>query len=423
MPIQLLIYNGINIILLLLLLPFLCLLALFSPKYRDGFLNRFGILPYAFKKAAAGKENIWIHSASAGEVKCVLELAENLRRKYPSAQIVFTTTGINGQRMIKNAVQNAVTCYLPLDICFFIKPLAWIIKPKTLVVVETEYWPNLFYFAKKEGARIVLVNGRFSSKSISRYRSIKSLIKKTFSYVDRFAMRSPEDAKTLISLGAEEKKVEVTGDLKYEIPVIDPAKKAGLEALLKPVLKDKVLVLGSVHAREIPYLFEVLKRVREKTQGISVIIAPRFLEELGAFTKMLDKEAVRFIQRSKVSGSSDKPEVIVLDTIGELSIIYGLGTVAFVGGSLVDGIGGHNLLEPVYLGKPVLFGPYAYNFKEMAGEVKLNLAGFQVKNPEDMALKVNEMLGNPSMLASIAGVSKAMLEKKKGSLLKTLELI
>ncbi len=423
MPVQFIAYNAAFLALLAACLPILPLLLLFFPGKREGLLNRLGFISFAFKAKVYGKKNIWIHSASAGEIKCALELAAELKKKYPASQIVFTTTGINGQRMIKNTVQNAVACYLPLDFYFFIKPLVKIIKPEILVIVETEYWPNLFYLAKRAGAKIVAVNGRFSESSIKRYRLIRPLIKKTFSFVDLFGMRSPEDAAALLFLGGEAGKIVVTGDLKNEIPVLEPLKKQVLEAVLKPVLNEKTVVFGSVHAAEIPQIKEVIKQLREKTPGVSVIIAPRFLEEIPEFVKMLEEAGVKYIRRSGLKSGSAKMEAVILDTIGELSLVYGLGTAAFVGGSFADGIGGHNLLEPVYFGKPVFFGPYAYNYKDMAEEVKLSLVGFKVKDAFDMAMKINDMLADTSLPAKIAEAAQVLLEKKKGSLAKTLALI
>ncbi len=423
MPLELLIYNGILFLLIVVFFPFFLFPAIFISKYREGLAGRLGFVSAAFKAKVCGKENIWIHSASAGEVKCVLELAEALKKKYPGSQIVFTTTGVNGQRMLKNAVKNAVTCYLPLDFHYFIKPLVNLIKPKILVAVETEYWPGLFYLSKRQGARVVLVNGRFSKKAVKRYRFISFLIKKTFFFVDLFAMRSSEDAATLLSLGAPGDKIVVTGDLKNEIPVVDLGKKAALEAVLTPVLKEQVLVLGSVHYREIPYFKDILKYTLEEKAALTVIIAPRFLEEAWAFVKMLEETGVPYIKRSSLKGGGNKTGVVILDTIGELSVVYSLASAAFVGGSFVDGIGGHNLLEPVYFGKPVFFGPYTPNFKEMADELELKLLGYKVIDASGLTMQVTAVLKDSALLKKIAEISEVFLESKKGSMIKTLDLI
>ena len=421
MPLQIILFNLIYIPVIIILFPFILLAALLSPKYRDGLLNRFGFIPAAFKARVRGRENIWLHAASAGEVKCVLPLAEELLKKYPGANIVFTTTGINGQRMLKKAAGGYHACYLPLDLYFPVRVLVNLIKPKLLVVAETEYWPNLFYLAKKQGAKIVIVNGRFSSKGVKRYTAVAPLIKKVFALTDVFAMRSEEDAKTLFKLGVPEEKVVVTGDLKYEKPLIDKDKKEALESALRPIVNESVIAAGSVHYKEAGELLKAFRVIKSKLPETTLILAPRFMEEIPAFVDRIEEEKFSYVKRQKPG--KQKVDIVILDTFGELTYAYGLCSVAFVGGSLADGIGGHNLLEPVYLGKPVLFGPFAFNFKEMEAEVKLNLAGFLVKNAEDMAVKVTDLLSSPAMLQNIEKAAAELLERRKGSLLKTVELM
>ncbi|MFH1075121.1 MAG: glycosyltransferase N-terminal domain-containing protein [Candidatus Firestonebacteria bacterium] len=421
MPIQIIIYNILYSTVILILLPFFVLAAVFVGKYRTGLLNRFGIIPYDFRIKVKGWENIWIHAASAGEIKCVLPLAEELVKKYPRANIVFTTTGINGQRMLKEVSRDIAACYLPLDLYFFIKPLVKLIKPKILVVAETEYWPNLFYLAKHQGAKIVIVNGRFSSKAVKRYSIAGPVIKKVFALTDVFAMRNQEDAEILSTLGAGREKIVITGDLKYEKPVVEKSRKEALETVLGPVLREKVLVLGSIHYKEAGEIFGAFRLIKALMPGVTLILAPRFMEEIPLFIGLIKTEGFSYAKRSKAGRV--QVDIIILDTFGELTYAYGLCSVAFVGGSLVDGIGGHNLLEPVYLGKPVLFGPYAFNYKEMEEEVKNNLVGFLVKDSADMAEKACGLLNNAAMLGNIEKASIEFLEKRKGSLFKTLELL
>ena len=393
MPIQIIIYNVFSALIVLIIFPFLLISAVFFEKYRSGLLNRLGLIPFAFKRKVEGFENIWIHAASAGEIKCVLSLAEELKKKYPSANIVFTTTGINGQRMLKKVLKDTPACYLPLDLYFFIKPLVNIIKPKILIIAETEYWPNLFYLVKKKGAKIVVVNGRFSAKAVRRYRYVNPIINKVFALTDVFSMRSQEDYETLLALGVDRKKIYISGDLKYEKPLIDEGKKKTLETALRPVLREKVMVFGSVHYKEAGDILGAFKLIKTETPDFTLILAPRFMEEIPAFVDFIEAEGFSCIKRS--SPGKEKVDIIILDTFGELSYAYGLCLAAFVGGSLADKIGGHNLLEPVYLGKPVLFGPYAFNFKEMEEEIKINLVGFLVKDAESLAERMNDLLNNP----------------------------
>ncbi|MCX5776303.1 MAG: hypothetical protein NTX32_01525 [Candidatus Firestonebacteria bacterium] len=421
MPLQLVIYNVLYLLLLLVLFPFLSVAALFFTKYKTGFLNRFGLIPPAFKKKVKGFENIWLHAASAGEVKCILPLVAELRKKYPAANIVFTTTGLNGQRMLGKAAKDIPACYLPLDFYFLLKPLVLLINPKILVVAETEYWPNLFYLAGKQGARLVVVNGRFSKKAVRRYRFTGPLIKKVFALTAAFAMRSREDAAILLKFGVSPEKIFITGDLKYEKPVINGDKKEALETALRPVLKEKIMVFGSVHYKEAGEILAAFKLIKAETPGITFILAPRFMEEIPALMALLEAESYFSVKRS--NPGKVKADVVILDTFGELSYAYGLCAVAFVGGSLAGGIGGHNLLEPAYLGKPVLFGPHAFNFKEMATEIINKPAGFLVRDSAELAAKAAELLANPLMLQKIRQAAFELLENRKGSLLKTLELL
>ncbi|MEI6846018.1 MAG: glycosyltransferase N-terminal domain-containing protein, partial [Candidatus Firestonebacteria bacterium] len=335
--------------------------------------------------------------------------------------IIFTTTGINGRRMLEMTSKDLNACFLPLDLYFLIKPLVKLINPKILVIAETEYWPNLFYLAKKQGAKIVVVNGRFSEKARKRYLSVAPVAKEVFALTDVFAMRSREDAAFLLTLGVANEKIAVTGDLKYEKPFIDREKKEALAAALGPVLKEKVIVFGSVHSGEAGEILKAFKLIRAEVSAITLILAPRFLEEISSFVSVIEAEGMSYTRRQ--TPGKEKVDIVILDSFGELSYAYELCSLAFVGGSLADGIGGHNLMEPLYHGKPVFFGPYAFNFKEMEEEVKINLTGFLVKDGGDLAVKTVDLLKSPLMLQNIRKATIEFLEKQKGSLSKTLELI
>lgn len=419
MRIILVIYNLVMVSILVIGSPIFFILTISSPKWKDGILERFGILKKTLKNRIRNTPNIWFHSASIGECKSIISLAKRIKDKF---NIVFTTTTLGGKKILKEYFSDSIIFYLPIDIYFFIKPVVKLINPKILIVAETEIWPNLFYLVKKNNGNIVIVNGRISKKSFKWYIKIKRIFSKVLYLVDKFGMRTEEDAKFIEKLGAKVNKIVVTGDLKFETFLINNSKQKEITDLIVPLCYDNIIVCGSVHLCEIKILLESFKTVLGKFKNLTLIVVPRFLEEVLKMENLITKYNFKYLKRSNISKNQDKYEIIVVDSIGELNYIYQIASLTFVGGSLSP-IGGHNILEPVFFGKVVIFGPFIQNFNEIAEEIKGNSLGFLVKNQEELVNKIIELLNNKNLLTEISIKSKQFLEKRRGAVYRNMEII
>ncbi|MFH1824687.1 MAG: glycosyltransferase N-terminal domain-containing protein [Candidatus Firestonebacteria bacterium] len=422
MQMILFVYNLVMISIFIMGLPIFFILIISLPKWKDSILERFGILKKPLKDKIKNNPNIWFHSASMGEGKSIVLLAKRIKDKFSKYNLVFTTTTLAGKKILKEYFSDSIIFYLPIDIYFFMKPVVKLINPKILIVAETEIWPNLFYLVKKNKGDIIIVNGRISKKSFKWYIKVKKIFSKVLRLVDKFGMRSEEDAKAIKELGAEPNKVIVTGDLKFEIFLINNSKQKEITDLILPRCCRHIIVCGSVHLCEMKILLESFKTILNKFKNLTLIVVPRFLEEVPEMENLIAKYNFKYFKRSNISRNKDKYEIIIVDSLGELSYIYQMANLAFVGGSLSN-IGGHNILEPIFFGKPVLFGPYVQNFNEIAGEIKGNSLGFLVRNQEELANKILELLNNKNLLSRISVESKQFLEKRRGVVCKNMEII
>jgi len=427
MQMSLFIYNFVMCSVLIIGFPLFLVLTILLPKWKDSILERFGILNRTLKDKIKNNINLWFHCASIGESKSIISLAKEIQNKYSKYQLVFTTTTWTGKKILKEYFNNSTVFYLPIDIYFFMKPVVDVVKPKVLVVAETEIWPNLFYLTKKNKGNIVVVNGRISRKSFKKYKMVKGILADVLNLVDMFGMRTEEDASFIKELGAEPDKVIITGDLKFESLLINDKKSKEIINLIKPFCYSNIIVFGSVHLSEMKILLDSFKSILDKFKDLTLIIAPRFLDEIPHIEDLLVKYGINYIKRSKIHYNGNiqqgkREKFIIVDTTGELSYIYEIADVAFVGGSLSN-IGGHNILEPVFFGKPVLFGPYIQNFNEIAEEMKKNFIGFEVKDKEELINKIIELLSNKDLLVKINTYSKEFIERKRGAVYKNMELI
>jgi len=312
----------------------------------------------------------------------LIPLARKLKACYPEMNIVFSVTTLNGKKMLEKFAPELHKVYMPLDIIFLAAPVVKMIRPVLLIAAETEFWPSLFYSVKRSGGKIAVVNGRFSDKKFGRYLFVKKFMRGVLGQVDAFGMRGAEDLERLKRLLPENGRASVTGDLKFEVFLTDPVSSSWLKSDLAHYLKNKVVVAGSVHANESGELLGAMFVVRKEIPEVTFIVAPRFMQETAAFEELFRASGFKVVKRSSLKGG--KPaDVVLLDTMGELAAAYELCGGAFVGGSLAD-IGGHNLLEPLYLGRRAFFGKYTENFREIAGS--LIKAGLGVETPDGAAL-------------------------------------
>ncbi len=429
-------YNLILIFLVFFTFPFWGIKIIFSSRWRKGIGERFGFLSLKTKESIKEEnEYFWVHASSVGEVKIASALIKEIKKKFPYYNLLISSMTPAGVQILKNLYPDEIVIFVPLDLRGCIKRILKCFRIKILILVETEIWPNLVRLVKKQQATIIVVNGRISDKSFKKYRIFRLWVKKVLFFIDVFSMQSAKYAERIIFLGAEKKKVKITGNIKYDGVLSEQIINQKNENIYREFSlseKDLIWVAGSTRAGEERIIIDVYKQVLKKYSGLKLIIAPRHLERVAYLESLLIKEPFNFIKKSslhsKVNSSKNGQRfpppinVIVLDTMGELIKAYSIATVVFVGGSLVK-IGGHNILEPASLGKPVLFGPYMQNFKEPASLLKEREGAIQVKDEKELETYVLYLLTNFSLLSKMGkNAGKAVLTGQ-GAALKNLELI
>jgi 3-deoxy-D-manno-octulosonic-acid transferase len=357
-----LLYSAALTLVLVLGLPFWLLQMARSGKYRAGLSERLGHVPTRLRPTRANENCIWVHAVSVGEVLAVTRLIAELEKKFPEWRIVVSTTTKTGQALARARFGEADVFYLPLDLKMFLRPFFRHLRPRLMVLAESEFWMNLLAVAQANQCRVAVVNTRVSDRSLPRYLKIQSLLAKyIFSSVDLVLAQSEQDAERAKQIGAPTGRVQVTGNLKFDLT---PPAESEIVRKLREALRGKnVFVCGSTVEGEEEMLAQELRE--RKMSDLVVVLAPRHPERFNAVADLLSNVGVKVVRRTTWGGEPlESGTVFLLDSIGELAAIYALADVAFVGGSLVPR-GGHNVLEPAYFGKPILVGPHTENFRDI----------------------------------------------------------
>ncbi len=370
---------------------------------------------------------ILIHASSVGELKTITMFIEKLRKIFPEKKILILTMTPYGYKYVLDKKIADKVVFAPIDIPFCVEKLFLRVIPEMLILVESELWPNLIFSVARKGAKIVSINSRMSDKSFRRYLFVKEFIAEILKKIDFICAREESDRKKFIALGYDEKKAVKTGNMKYD-------KKSEVQSPKSEVRKknfgfaedDLIFVAGSTREQEEEIVINVYKKLAEEFLSIKLIIAPRYPERCSEIEKILQKENVSFIRKSQLPTSNFQlptSNCLLLDTIGELTDAYSIGTVIFVGGSLFEGAGGHNMLEPAELGKTVIFGKFVKNFQESAELLVLQKAAFQVADKEEFFNRAKELLNNLELRDAMGKLAKEVVISRRGATDNNLKII
>jgi len=417
-------YNILLTFLLILASPYFLLRSLVQKKFREALPQRMG-----FFKNPSFESPIWVHAASVGEVFCSIPLLKRLKKEFSQTKIVLTTVTSTGNKTAKDHLPEAdQILFVPIDHPLLVRRTIKKIEPRLLLIAETELWPNLLRLCGKERIHIVLFNGRISQKSFRRYVFFKFFFKQCLKYISLFLMQTEEDRMRIIEMGADPQKTRVVGNLKFDQTFPDftlaamgkVAKTLGLDG-------KKVLIAGSTHSGEEEIFISLLRELKKMDPDLVLILAPRHLERLDEVEKILREESVSWGRKSSLplgAGGLDQktPDVILLDTMGELMTIYSLGTLVFVGGSLVP-IGGHNPLEPLFFERCVLFGPHMFNFAEISSSLIEAGGAIQVSGKEELSSQLRRLLLDEVTRAEVGERGYQFLQKHQGATERTFEEI
>ncbi len=391
---------------------------------------------WRFPDILIDKGNIWVHALSVGEVISALPLVSRLRTEFPDRDIVFTATTSTGMAMAREKLGGRVKVVVPMPVdgWWSVQRIVHFVNPSIFILVETDIWPALLNCLKQKGIRSVLVNGRVSPRTFRAYRHAPFFVRKMFDPLEKCLMQSNLDRQRLLQVGLSKEKVITVGNIKFDrdVTLMGEEERQGWLDVLALEPSVPLWVAGSTHPGEEEILLDVFKRLRVSFPRLRLILAPRDTGRSGEIVTMSRGMGLRAALKTGVSehrtkdgallssGSLDRRfDVLVLDTMGELGRIYGLGSVCFVGGSLVP-IGGHNLLEPASFGVPVIFGIHIHNFVSMSEALLEGGGGRRVRDGDELYKTMKTLLEDAKMRARMGGQAKAFVESNRGALKKVL---
>ncbi|HEU5180635.1 MAG TPA: 3-deoxy-D-manno-octulosonic acid transferase [Candidatus Polarisedimenticolia bacterium] len=442
-----------------------------DPPGPDGraWKQRLGRLPAL---PGRGGRRLWIQAVSVGEVQLARKLLEELQSAQPGVEVLLTSTTPAGRKLAqKLASPDVRVAAFPLDLPFCAAGALDRVRPDVLVLVETEIWPNLIRACARKKVKVAIANGRISERTFPRYRFFSRALRPVLQKVDRFLMRSDEDARRITALGAPVQQVQVTGDLKWDLPVTE-APAAALRRDLGLDLDAPVFVAGSTFKGEESAVLEAYSALRAEFPTLQLILAPRHPARFEEVARALQQRGIPFRRRSTMPGAAGSPAVepaqpfpaplearplagvnigerlgdlptggsseqtlvvqhavpklgpgaavavLLLDTVGDLRRAYGAGTICFVGGSLVKR-GGQNLLEPAAAGRPVIFGPRTENFAEAAKTLLAAGAGFRIESREGLLTAARDLLRNSARCEEAGARGAALVAANRGAAKRT----
>lgn len=414
------IYDLVFLIFALLYLP----LYLFGRKFHPGFARRLGSLPNNLNL----DRPIWIHAVSVGEVMAIKGLLIELRKIYPQKRIVISTVTATGNKIAQGLINKGdFLTYLPLDFSFIIRRVLKRINPCMLIIAETEIWPNLINCLDKQKIPIVTVNGRISDNSYGGYLAIKLCIRPILSKVSQFCVQSDVDASRLKNLGVQEENIQLTGNIKFDIN-LEEALGINMSVYRQKLMlaqDDKLLVCGSTHPPEEEIIFKAYRELLITYPKLKLLIAPRHPQRSKDIAGLAIDNGFMPIYISSITGPGPTcihKAVFILDVIGELFNYYAAADIVFMGGSLVK-VGGHNILEPVSLKKPVIFGPYMFNFRDISELFLKNKAAIMAHDPSELAAKIKEILGNALESQGMIERAYGLIIANRGATMKNIQVI
>ncbi len=373
---------------------------------------------FVIKKQPFKGPCIWLHAASVGEVKSVAGIAADLKAKY-NLPILVTTLTKAGQRAAQKIDTFDLALLAPIDFYLAIKRFLKFYKPKMLLIVEADLWPNMMYASIKSRVKVGIINGRISERSAKRYKLLKPLIKLIIPKVSFICAQTEEIKKRYVSLGASRKKVFACGNIKYDALTETPNHLDEAQEIINKLgwKKSKIVVCGSTHELEEQIIFSSARTLKD----VKFIIAPRHLERSKQIRENLKKTQFQFVFLSNLDYPPVETQILVADTMGLLSALYKVGTLAFVGGSIVKK-GGHNFLEAAILKKPVFFGKYYYNAPDVA-KALLKSEGGVLVSKTNFSKELRKYLNNDELLSKTAQAALNTALSFKGATAKTLEVI
>ena len=412
-------YNLAAILIVTIIIPIFVLRATRERGFIERIKQSFGFYPQETIDKVAGKNAIWVHAASVGEIVATSPLVREFLKVFPDSPILVSVVTTGGYEMAHRIIKDAdAIIYFPLDLPFLASRVVGRIRPRVFLPVETELWPNFLKKAKQLDVPVMMVNGRISDRSVKQYKYLFGMLREMIGTVKCFAMQSSIDADYIMRLGAPRELVTVTGNTKFDqaYTSVSAEERAALIEELGLSGASRIMIAGSTHRGEEELVLAAFKAVREKDPGVRLIIAPREVLRTLEVEHLCRKAGFTVTTRKELQkGDAARGEdIVILDTVGELGRVYGLGDVIYIGGSLIPH-GGHNILEPAAHGKAIIVGNQMFNFKDIHALFRNRNAVVTVTNGEELTRETLRLFGDAAVRARLEAETLAIINENKGA--------
>lgn len=402
---ELFLYGLVSTLLFIILLPFYYLVRVFNGKFLYGWKEKLGF----FKAPDLGDKVIMYHGVSVGEVIALENLIKATKQNFPEYKIVVTTGTKTGQEIAIKKFANVADfiTYFPFDIPFCVDSFLNKVKPTVVLIAETELWPVFSFFCNVRNIFLYTINGRMSDSTYNLYKLFRFFFKSVLAKYTKILTQSEIDRNKLVSIGAPEDRTFVMKNLKFDVKKSDEAVDIGQDGY-------RVIIAGSTHKGEDEIILDIFKEKHQKYQDAKLLLVPRHLTRLQQITPIIDSLGLTYGFRSKNDSFKDN-DVIILDTMGELSKMYSICSFAFIGGSF-NKTGGHNPLEATVYSKPTITGPSIHNFRDIYWLLSRSNAGKIVKTPEELSKYIEKLLSDNEFYSQACKDCETIFQDQQGAL-------
>lgn len=402
---ELFLYGLVTTLLFIIFLPFYYIIRVINGKFLYGWREKLGF----FRNPDLGNKVIMYHGVSVGEVIALENLIKKTKEEFPDYKIVVTTGTKTGQQIAHkkfDEIADFVT-YFPFDIPFCVYSFLQKIKPSVVLIAETELWPIFSFFCKSKGIKLYCINGRMSDSTYHLYKSLKYFFKSVFAKYTKILTQSEIDREKFISVGAPKDRTFVMKNLKFDVKKSDETVDIGQAGF-------RVIIAGSTHKGEDEIILKIFKSKHEKYADTKLLLVPRHMNRMSQIVQIIKSLGLSYGFRSKEEKFTDK-DVIILDTMGELSKMYSICDFAFIGGSF-NKTGGHNPLEATVYGKPTITGPSIHNFRDIYWLLSRSSAGKIVKNPKELDDYIEKLLSDRDFYRQACVDCETIFHDQQGAL-------
>ena len=402
-------------------LPFIIIKKLIRSRknkgYRQRMTERFGFVSFRLKKS------IWIHSVSMGESIAIAPLVKKLAQTYPDHHFIVTTMTPTGSMQVLKLYadfSNIKHSYIPYDIPVLLKCFIRRVNPQLCIIMETEIWPNLLAVCTNKAIPVILLNARLSQKSANAYAKISFRKQKMLNQFSHISTQSFDDAKRFSALGMPEEKISIDGNVKYDFPIASDLL-LNANKLRKTFNKKIIWIAASTHQGEDEIIIKAHQSILAKHPDTLLILVPRHPERFNQVAQLIQAQQLPFSRRGGKQ-STQNIDVYLADTMGEMMLLYAASDIAFIGGSFVN-TGGHNMLEPAALAKPILSGESIFNFAQIAQKLQERDALVLVANENELTVELLELIEQPNKAQQMGDAALAVFNQNKGALNKQFTLV